>query len=145
MSILGKLNITALKQRAKQSPAEHRRSNLIAKLTEQMELAKAQAEGKPFVVVKSGWARDEAGSKQRIQKEKIVRPWWWNDGAALSMVVRYGAKPLELGAKGKRAVTVANLAAIPATISTVIDAVRAGELDQSIEATVAASKSKSKT
>lgn len=144
MSILGKLNITALKQRAKQSPAEHRRSNLIAKLTEQMELAKAQAEGKPFVVVKNGWARDEAGNKQRIQKEKIVRPWWWNDGPALSLVIRYGAKPLELG-KGKRAVSVANLAAMPATLGTVIDAVRAGELDQSIEATVAASKSKSKT
>ena len=144
MSILGKLQITALKQRSKQSPAEHRRSNLIAKLTEQIELSKAQAEGRPFVVVKNGWSRDETGAKQRVQKEKIVRPWWWNDGAALSLVIRYGARPLELS-RGKRAITVANLAAIPGTLSTVRDAVLAGELDQAIEATVTASKSKSKT
>ena len=144
MSILGKLQITALKQRSKQSPAEHRRSNLIQKLTEQMELAKAQAEGKPFVVVKSGWARDEAGNKQRIQKEKTVRPWWWNDGPSLSLVIRYGARPLELS-KGKRAITVANLASIPSTLSTVIDAVKAGELDAAIEATVAASKTKARS
>ena len=144
MSILGKLALTTLKQRSKLSPAEHRRGNLIAKLSEQMELAKAQAEGKPYVVVKNGWARDEAGTKQRIQKEKIVRPWWWNDGPALSLVIRYGAKPLELG-KGKRAVSVANLAAIPTTLGTVIDAVKAGELDAAIEAAVAASKTKARS
>jgi hypothetical protein len=144
MSILSKLNITALKQRTKLSPAEHRRGNLIAKLTEQLELAKAQAEGKPYVVVKNGWARDDAGNKQRVQKEKVVRPWWWNDGTALTMVVRYGAKPLELS-KGKRALSVANLAAIPATIGTVIEAVRAGELDGAIEATVSASKAKARS
>ena len=144
MSILGKLQMTTLKQRTKQSPAEHRRSNLIAKLTEQIELSKAQAEGRPFVVVKNGWSRDETGAKQRVQKEKIVRPWWWNDGPSLSLVIRYGARPLELS-RGKRAITVANLAAIPATLGTVIEATRQGELDASIEATVAASKSKSKT
>ena len=144
MSILSKLALTTLKQRAKLSPAEHRRGNLIAKLSEQMALAKAQAEGKPYVVVKNGWARDEAGTKQRIQKEKIVRPWWWNDGPALSLVIRYGAKPLELG-KGKRAVSVANLGAIPTTLGTVIDAVKAGELDAAIEATVAASKTKARS
>ncbi|MEI7929420.1 MAG: serine/threonine-protein kinase [Verrucomicrobiales bacterium] len=107
-------------------------------------LAKAQAEGKPYVVVKNGWSRDETGAKQRVQKEKIVRPWWWNDGPSLSLVIRYGARPLELS-RGKRAITVANLAAIPATLGTVIEATRQGELDASIEATVAASKSKSKT
>ena len=96
------------------------------------------------MVVKNGWSRDETGAKQRVQKEKIVRPWWWNDGAALSLVIRYGARPLELS-RGKRAITVANLAAIPGTLSTVRDAVLAGELDQAIEATVTASKSKSKT
>lgn len=144
MSILSKLALTTLKQKAKLSPAEHRRGNLIQKLTEQMELAKAQAEGKPYVVVKNGWARDETGAKTRVQKEKIVRPWWWNDGPALSLVVRYGARPLELS-KGKRAITVANLAAIPATLGTVIEATRQGELDAAIEASVAASKTKARS
>jgi hypothetical protein len=138
---LSKLNIIPLKRPTKQSPAEHRRSNLVAKLTEQMELAKAQAEGKPFVVIKNGWSRDDAGNKQRVQKEKVVRAWWWNDGPALSLVIRYGARPIELS-KGKRAITVANLGEIPATINTVIAAVRAGELDSAMEAVVAAGKAK---
>ena len=34
-----------------------------------------------------------------------IKAWWWQDGAALCLVVRYGAKVIEL-AKGKRAVQV---------------------------------------
>jgi hypothetical protein len=57
------------------------------------------------------------------------------------MVVRYGARPLELS-KGKRALTVADTAALPEVINTVIAAVKAGELDAPIAAVIAANKSK---
>ena len=43
MSYLSKLNITQLKRPAKASPQEKRRTNLIAKLDEQLALAKAEA------------------------------------------------------------------------------------------------------
>jgi hypothetical protein len=141
VNYLSKLNITQLKRPAKASPQEKRRSNLIAKLDEQLALAKAQAAGEKFVVLKHAWTRDDQGNKTKIQREKKVTAWWFADGSALSMSIKYGARQLELS-KGKRAVTVANLAAIPETISTVISAVTAGELDAAIEAVVQAGKAK---
>lgn len=98
-------------------------------------------EYKRYVVMKNAWTRDDAGNKQRIQREKIVRAWFWPDVSGLSMVVRYGARPLEL-AKGKRALTVPSIDAIPEAISTVIAAVKAGELDTAMETAIAANKSK---
>ena len=142
MSYLSKLNITQLKRPQKQSPAEERRGKLIVKLEEQLALAEATAAGKTYVVTKSAWKRDDAGNKTRVQRERAVRAWWWNDGTSLSMVVRYGARPLELS-KGKRALTVADTAALPEVINTIIAAVKAGELDAPIATVIAANKSKS--
>ena len=142
MSYLSKLNITQLKRPTKASPAEERRGKLVAKLEEQLALAQAQAEGKSFVVTKSAWKRDEEGNKTRVQRERDVRAWWFDDGTALSMVVRYGARPIELAKGGKRALSVANIAALPEVINTVIAAVKAGELDAPIAAVIAVNKSK---
>ena len=141
MSYLSKLTITQLKRPQKQSPADERRGKLVAKLEEQLALAQAQAEGKSYVVTKSAWTRDGEGNKKRVQKERAVRAWWWNEGTVLIMVVRYGARPLELS-KGKRALSVANAAALPEVINTIIAATKAGELDTPIAAVIAASKSK---
>lgn len=141
MSYMSKLTITQLKRPAKASPAEQRRGKLIAKLGEQLELARAAVEGRSYTVTKQAWGKDAEGNRVRIQREKRVAQWWWTDGDAVSMVVRYGAKPVEL-AKGKRALSVANLAALPDVIITVIEAVKAGELDAAIEAVAGAPKLK---
>jgi hypothetical protein len=141
MNNLSKLSIVPLKRTAAQSPQEHRRSKLVAKLEEQLALAQAQAEGKKYVVVKPSWSRDENGNKQRVQREKIVRPWWWQDGEGLGMVVRYGARAIELS-KGKRAITIAHVPMLPGAINTIIAAVNAGELDGAIEAAINEAKHK---
>lgn len=141
MNFLSKLTITQLKRPISKSPQDKRRENLISKLEEQSALAQAESEGKKYAVSKNVWTRDEAGNKTRITRDKLIRPWYFQDGGAMSLVIRYGARPLEL-AKGRRAVTVANLAAVPEVIATVIAAVKAGELDAAMEAAVAAGKAK---
>lgn len=141
MTFLSKLTITQLKRPTKSTPQEQRRNKLIVKLEEQLALAEAQKQGKRYVVMKSAWTRDDSGNKQKVQREKIVRPWFWPDANGLCMVVKYGSTALEL-AKGKRAVTVPSIDAVPDAINTVIAAVKAGELDNAVEATIAAGKSK---
>ncbi len=133
---LSKLNLTQLKRAQKQSPAEQRRAKLIAKLEEQLALAQAQSEGKRYVVMKAAWTRDEHGNKQRVQREKVVRPWWVPEGEGVSLVVKYGARSLEL-AKGKRAISVPHVPMLPGALNTVIAAVKAGELDGAIDAALA--------
>ncbi len=133
MSNLGKLNLVPLKRRAKMTPQEARRAKLVDKLEEQLALAQAQSEGKRYVATKPAWRTDENGVKTRIQKEKIVRPWWWPEGTGLTLVVRYGSRPVELS-KGRRAINVEHVPMLPGAINTVIAAVKAGELDGAIEA-----------
>ena len=135
MSFLGKLQITQLKRNAGMSPTEARRAKLIAKLQEQLALAQAQGEGKGVVVTRNAWTRDEQGNKQRVQVQRQVRAWWSQDHTGTQMVVRYGARPLEL-AKGKRAIQIAEGQQIVDVITTLIAAVQAGELDAAMEAAV---------
>ena len=141
VSHLSKLNITQLKRRAPASPVEQRRTKLIVKLEEQLALARAQSEGKSFVVTKMAWRRDADGNKTRVEREKQVRPWWWKDGDGLSLVVRYGAKQIDL-AKGRKAISIAQPDQLPAVLSTLVAAVAAGELDGAIESAVTAAKAK---
>jgi hypothetical protein len=136
MSIMGSLNIIQLKRPARMTPAEQRRAKLVAKLVEQQAMAQAAVEGRSYSATKRAWARDENGNRVRVQREKRVTQWWFPDGTtpdALTMVVKYGAKPIEL-AKGKRALSVPNLAALPEVIKVVTQAVIGGELDAAIEA-----------
>lgn len=139
MSYLGKLNVTQLKRPQAMSPQEQRRAKLVIKIEEQLALAQAQAEGRRFIVTKPAWTRDSEGKKTRVQRERMVRPWWWQDGAELSLVVRYGARILELS-KGKRAISIAQPAMIPGALNTLISAVKAGELDGAIEQAISDAK-----
>ena len=141
MSYLSKLNITALKRADRQSPEQQRRGKLIAKLEEQLALAQALAEGKRYVVTKAAWTRDADGNKTRVQREKQVRPWWWQQGEGLSLVCRYGARIMELS-KGKRAISIAQPAMLPGALNMLIAATQAGELDGAIEAVIQANKAK---
>jgi len=132
VNYLSKLTITQLKSPERLSPAEQRRIKLVSKLEEQLAMARAQIAGETYSVTKQTWGRDTEGNKVRVTREKKLAAWWFKDGAGLSMVVRYGAKILEL-AKGKRALSVPDLAALPEVIGTVIEGVKAGELDAAID------------
>lgn len=59
----------------------------------------------------------------------------------MSLTIRYGARVLDLG-KGRKAVSVPAVAANPEVIATVINAVKAGELDAAMDAAVQAGKAK---
>jgi len=71
-----------------------------------------------------------------------VRPWWWAEGEGVCMVMRYGARQLEL-VKGKRGIMIATPGMLPGAINTLIQAVRAGELDAVIDAAITETKRKS--
>jgi len=91
-------------------------------------------------VTKNAWTRDEAGNKARITRDKLIRPWYFADGTGMSLTIRYGARVLSLDAKGKKAIAVGSVKDIPDVIAAVINAVKAGELDAAMEATIQAAK-----
>ena len=141
MSTLTSLKLVAAKKPTNMPPIVVRRNKLSAKLWEQIELAKGQATGKPFVLLKTRTVKDsESGLRKSVEVPKRLRPWWWmSDTGKVCVSIRYGSKVLEL-AKGKAAVEVASPDDLIKALEAVRGAVEAGELDQQIEAASGALK-----
>jgi len=135
MSALTALKLVSAKKPMNMPPIVIRRNKLSAKLWEQIELARGQATGKPFVMLKTRTVKDaETGLRKSIEVPKRLRPWWWmSDTGKVCVSIRYGSKVLEL-AKGKAAVEVASPDDLIKALEAVRGAVDAGELDAQIEA-----------
>lgn len=124
MKTLKALKLAPLERGA--NHAETRRASLIRGLEHQRSLA---LDGS-YVRQAEQWQPDVNGAKNLVRIEKRVRPWWREDvTGVLRMVVRYGARPIELE-KGKPAIIIASREQLIPTIDTVIAAVKAGELDE---------------
>ena len=135
MSALTSLKLVSAKKPTNIPPVVLRRNKLSAKLWEQIELARGQTTGKPFVVIKNRTIKDsETGLRKVVEVPKRLRPWWWiGESGKVCVSVRYGSKVLELS-KGKSAVEVASPEDLIKTLETVRSAVEAGDLDAQIEA-----------
>ena len=135
MSALTSLKLVSAKKPTNIPPVVLRRNKLSAKLWEQIELARGQTTGKPFVVIKNRTFKDsETGLRKVVEVPKRLRPWWWiSESGKVCVSVRYGSKVLELS-KGKSAVEVASPEDLIKTLETVRSAVEAGDLDAQIEA-----------
>lgn len=133
MTVLGKLTIVAERQRRMQTKAEHRRAKLLEKLEEQQAMAQALIAGEPYQVLKRAWKTNEAGERVSVQRAKRLRPWYWMSAAGCSFSVWYGSKVVELK-NGPTTIRVNNRDELPEVIGQVMEAVRAGELDEAVEA-----------
>ena len=134
-TLLSSLKLVAATRENKTSPVLQRRQKLIKKIDEQMELAKAQANGSIYNPTKfKNIVNAETGTNEYKQVPKRIRAWWWkNEAGKLNLVVRYGARIIELG-KGKNSIELENEAAILPTLEVIKKAVEAGELDDAITA-----------
>jgi hypothetical protein len=113
---------------------ERRRHKLIVKLQEQLCLAEAQLGGSPYKRMRWVDTVDGQGEPHRVQRPVRVKEWWCkNVAGSVLLTVRYGAKLLPI-ANGMAAIEVGSLADLPNTITTVLKAVDAGELDTELAA-----------
>ena len=134
-TLLSSLKLVAATRENKTSPVLQRRQKLIKKIDEQMELAKAQANGSIYSPTKfKNIVNAETGTNEYKQVPKRIRAWWWkNEAGKWNLVLRYGARIIELG-KGKNSIELENEAAILPTLEVIKKAVEAGELDDAITA-----------
>ena len=119
-----------------------RRNKLSSKLWEQIQLAKSQLDGTPFVVMKYRSMVDrETGLRKQVELPKRIKPWWFqSEQGKVCVSVRYGSWTIEL-AKGKPSVEVASAQDLIKTLETIKSAVEAGELDAQIETASASLRS----
>jgi hypothetical protein len=134
MSTLSTLKLVAVKKPLHTPVIELRRRKLSTKLWEQIQLAKSQIDGTPFVVMKFRSLVDrDTGLRKQVELPKRIKPWWFvSDSGKVCFSVRYGSWTIEL-AKGKPSVEVTSAEDLVRVIETVKKAVEAGELDAQIE------------
>ncbi len=134
MGAISELKLVADKKPRSMPVVVVRRHKLAAKLWEQIQLAKSQIEGTPFVIHKFRSIRDpETGVKKQVEVPKRIKPWWFQSEAGkVCIAIRYGSYTLEL-AKGMSSIEVASAADLIKTLEVIKTAVEAGELDSQIE------------
>ena len=142
MSTLSTLKLVAVKKPSHMPAIVIRRNKLSSKLWEQIQLAKSQLEGTPFVVMKYRSMVDrETGLRKQVELPKRIKPWWFqSEQGKVCVSVRYGSWTIEL-AKGKPSVEVASAQDLIKTLETIKSAVEAGELDVQIETASASLRS----
>ena len=133
MPVLKSLSFTAVPKTAG-DPTGMRRAKFIEKLEEQKLLL-----ADPGYVRTVQRTAEVDGVKQAVVRKQRVKPWWKTDSSGqIVMSVKFGSKPIEFE-KGKAGVAVPSKDKLPTVINTLIEAVRAGELDDLF---TAASKSR---
>jgi hypothetical protein len=134
MSALAQLKVTAFSKPAAANPVLQRRSKLIRRLREQMQLAQASESGSAHTITRVRSIVDTAtGLRKPVTVPKRVRMWWSaTESGKLALTVRYGSRLLEFS-KGKAAVEIASPHQLIPTLQILCDAVAAGELDAQIE------------
>jgi len=117
--------IPAAKPRRKADTPDYRRGKLIANIEEQIELVNLALQGKPAQL-----------ERKRGHRLVTVRPrLWWReepDGKVFTEI-RYNKIAVNIAGRGT-SIEAGKLGRLPAIYRTVIKAVKAGELDQSIQA-----------
>ena len=134
MSALNSLKLVAVKKPRNIPAIVTRRNKLSSKLWEQINLAKTQMDGKPFVVMKYRSVKDPAtGLRKQVEVPKRIKPWGFqSEQGKVCVSVKYGSWTIEL-AKGKPSVEVASGEELVNALTAIKQAVEAGELDQQIE------------
>lgn len=134
MSTLAQLKLTAQSKPAQMSSVQERRNKLAKRVWEQIELAKAQAQGTQYTPIKFRTITDsETGARKQIETTKRVKQWWFTaDNGKLALSMRYGTKVLELAPK-KFAVEIATSKDLVTTLELIKGAVLNGELDNAID------------
>ena len=135
MGLLTNLNLSVARDRGKETPEQRLRNRVITALREQKDIFDADAANRPLVLTRRKAVKNADGSKSTVELARRLRRWFWQDAGTGEWVieVKYAGRAVEL-AKGKALVRVGDASKLPATIDTLILAVKAGELDQQLKA-----------
>ena len=133
MTIIAALKVTNA-DRPRQLPViVQRRNKLINALHDQLELARAEAEGREYLKSRRRHVKNPVtGEYAEAVVSRRPRGWFWtaNDGKVY-ISLRYGTRVIEI-TKGKSAIEVGEKRQLVPVIEALKQAVAAGEVDQQL-------------
>lgn len=135
MTIIASLKVTNANRPRQQPVIVQRRNKLVNALHDQLELARAEAEGREYLKTRRRHVKNPiTGEYAEALVSRRPRAWFWTaDDGKLYINLRYGTRVLEL-AKGKSAIEIGERRQLVPVIEALKQAVGAGELDAQIAA-----------
>jgi len=136
MSIVTNLNLITTAKPTVISPLLQRRSRLLAKVQEQLDMYEAKRNQVPFTPKRiKTVVNKETGERTTVETIKRVKEWHWINAETgkINLAIKYGAKTLILDKKkGSNAIELMNGTALIGTLHKLKEAVIAGEFDDAI-------------
>ena len=134
-TVLGSLKLVQAKRQAKTDSVQFRRGKMLAKLDEQIALAKALQSGQSLNIKRVRKERDEmTGVLRTIESNKRIKQFWFKAESGKTCVeVLYGQTAIEFK-KGITAIELSDEGQLVAVLETVKKAVEVGGLDAQITA-----------
>lgn len=121
---------TAVPVRASNDPTLRARQKVIEGLADQRKLVEAKIAGQTYAPTHMVWRKNGEGQRIQIEAARRVRPGYFIDaGGQIYFSLKYAAKQISFDGKANAIAVGTDLAALPAIIDTLTEAVRAGELD----------------
>ena len=100
MSSLAKLTIKSINRRDALSPVEARRQKVLKAIEEQLGAADAAMRDEQYTVTAPRWIKNDAGERVRVQRQRVVRSWFFERDAGIYVQCKYGSKPIALSKDG---------------------------------------------
>ena len=136
MELLKTLKLTRYQRNSRNNPALERRIKLVARISEQIQLA----ENPNYKQISVRTVADDSGEIREVEVSKRVLCWWrvGADGT-VELTVRYGSRVLEL-AKDMDAVELASVDELVGVLEQFKAAAERGEMDDMVAAQLAKRK-----
>ena len=131
MTSLKTLTFKTIERNRRESEIIARRHKLIVKLQEQQKVLEHHIKGERYVVTGPKWMQNNHGARVLVQKQHIIRPWFFERDGGYYIQVKYGTRILSVDGV-HNAIFVEAISDLKGVLSALIAATKAGELDTAI-------------
>ena len=131
MASLKTLTFKTIERNRRESEIIARRKKLLVKLEEQQKVLEHHVKGERYAVTRPKWMQNNQGERVIVQKQRIIRPWFFERDGGYYLQVKYGTRILSVDGV-HNAIFVEAISDISGVLSELIAATEAGELDAAI-------------
>ena len=131
MTSLITLTFKTIERNQRESEIIARRQKLIVKLEEQQKVLEHHMKGEQYVVTGPKWMQNNHGERVLVQKQRVIRPWFFGRDGGYYLQVKYGTRILSVDGV-HNAIFVEAISGLSEVLSKLVTATEAGELDAAI-------------
>ena len=127
------LTFKTIERNRRESEITARRQKLIVKLEEQQKVLELHLKGERYAVTRPKWMQNNHGERVIVQKQRVIRPWFFEREGGHYLQIKYGTRILSVDGV-HNAIFVEAISDLNRVLTELIKATVAGELDIAIAA-----------